>query len=134
MFGMQICCSSPERFLHGNRDGELEARPIKGTAPRGHNADSDAAAAAALAASEKDQAENLMIVDLLRNDLGRVCEVGFLFPSCIRWNDGVLVLPQLLCNAWAECTKWTLPGTVLEGKLHRRQAWPFTHAGHALVA
>lgn len=73
--GMQVCCSSPERFLRCTRNGELEARPIKGTAPRGADATADAAAAAALAASEKDQAENLMIVDLLRNDLGRVCEV-----------------------------------------------------------
>ncbi len=70
-----MCCSSPERFLRGSRSGDLEARPIKGTASRCQNAAADAAAAAALAASEKDQAENLMIVDLLRNDLGRVCQV-----------------------------------------------------------
>ena len=64
---LQVCCSSPERFLRGDRGGLLEARPIKGTAPRqtGDPA-ADAAAAAALAASEKDRAENLMIVDLLR--------------------------------------------------------------------
>ena len=61
--GPQICCSSPERFLRGKRDGALEAKPIKGTAPRGQTPAADAAAAAALAASEKDQAENLMIVD-----------------------------------------------------------------------
>ena len=72
---MQICCSSPERFLRAGRNGVLEAKPIKGTARRHAGADADAAAAAALAASEKDQAENLMIIDLLRNDLGRVCEV-----------------------------------------------------------
>jgi hypothetical protein len=72
---MQICCSSPERFLRAGRSGVLEAKPIKGTARRHADAVADAAAAAALAASEKDQAENLMIVDLLRNDLGRVCEV-----------------------------------------------------------
>ena len=72
---LQVCCSSPERFLRGSRNGDLEARPIKGTASRCQDAAADAAAAAALAASEKDQAENLMIVDLLRNDLGRVCQV-----------------------------------------------------------
>ena len=77
-FGMddlQICCSSPERFLKGGRGGLLEARPIKGTAPRSADPEQDRAAAMALANSEKDQAENLMIVDLLRNDLGRVCQV-----------------------------------------------------------
>lgn len=77
-FGMddlQICCSSPERFLKGGRGGLLEARPIKGTAPRSADPEQDRAAAVALANSEKDQAENLMIVDLLRNDLGRVCQV-----------------------------------------------------------
>ena len=73
---LQICCSSPERFLKGGRGGLLEARPIKGTAPRSAEPEQDRAAALALANSEKDQAENLMIVDLLRNDLGRVCQVG----------------------------------------------------------
>jgi len=70
----QVCCSSPERFLRGERGGGLEARPVKGTAARQADPAADAAAAAALAASEKDRAENLMIVDLLRNDLGRVCQ------------------------------------------------------------
>ena len=72
---LQLCCSSPERFLRGGRGGVLEARPIKGTAPRSADPEKDQAAAVALANSEKDQAENLMIVDLLRNDLSRVCQV-----------------------------------------------------------
>ena len=58
----------------------LEAKPIKGTARRHADADADMLGAADLAASEKDQAENLMIVDLLRNDLGRVCEVSTSLP------------------------------------------------------
>ena len=60
-----------------SRDGTLEARPIKGTAARDlHDAARDERIARALAASDKDRSENLMIVDLLRNDLGRVCDAG----------------------------------------------------------
>ncbi len=66
---------SPERLLR-LQDGELEARPIKGTRPRHADPVQDAAAAAELQQSRKDQAENVMIVDLLRNDLGQVAETG----------------------------------------------------------
>jgi len=73
---LAVLSSSPERFLRLNREGEAEARPIKGTSGRGAAAAEDAEFAAALAADEKNRAENLMIVDLLRNDLGAVCEAG----------------------------------------------------------
>ena len=74
--GVALCCSSPERFLRVSAAGVVDSKPIKGTAARQPDAIADAAAALALSRSAKDVAENLMIVDLIRNDLSRVCEAG----------------------------------------------------------
>jgi len=71
-----ICSATPETFLTVSPGGTVTARPIKGTAARHDDPIADAAAAAALATDPKTRAENLMIVDLLRNDLNRVCEPG----------------------------------------------------------
>ncbi|BFM48965.1 aminodeoxychorismate synthase component I [Marinomonas sp. THO17] len=70
-----ILSHSPERFLLCDQ-GRVESKPIKGTMARGNTAIEDKANAEALLASEKDRAENLMIVDLLRNDMGRTCLTG----------------------------------------------------------
>jgi para-aminobenzoate synthetase component 1 len=71
-----VLSASPERFLRLDASGRIETRPIKGTRPRHADPQADAAAAAELITSPKDRAENVMIVDLLRNDLGRVCTPG----------------------------------------------------------
>lgn len=72
---MQILCASPERFL-SLCSGHVETKPIKGTRPRGENIERDHQLADELRQHPKDRAENLMIVDLLRNDLGRNCVPG----------------------------------------------------------
>jgi para-aminobenzoate synthetase len=73
---VSVLSASPERFLKVATDGTVEAKPVKGTRPRGATPEADETIRRDLQESEKDQAENLMIVDLLRNDLNRACAVG----------------------------------------------------------
>lgn len=96
--GVGLASASPETFVRGvGRD--LTIRPIKGTRPRSDDAATDHRLAAELAASEKERAENVMVVDLERNDLGQVCEIGS-------------VEVPALCEVEAHPTVWQLVSTV----------------------
>lgn len=76
--GPQLLSRSPELFFDIDKEGWIETHPMKGTAPRGADATEDADIIAAMQADPKSQAENRMIVDLLRNDISRITEVGTL--------------------------------------------------------
>ncbi|KAK9803493.1 hypothetical protein WJX73_008887 [Symbiochloris irregularis] len=130
---ISICCSSPERFLHGSRSSPqgsiITARPIKGTAARCANLAEDVAAAAALAASEKDRSENLMIVDLLRNDLGQVCEVGTVQVPDLMQIESFATVHQMVSTVQGvrrsdksvvDCIRAAFPGGSMTGAPKKR--------------
>jgi para-aminobenzoate synthetase component I len=98
----QIASASPERFL-SVREGRVETRPIKGTRSRGSSPQADRRAADELCRSEKDRAENVMIVDLLRNDLSRTCR-----PESVR----VVQLCGLESSAWVHHLVSVVEGTL----------------------
>ncbi len=107
--GQAVISSSPERFLKVLPTGEVETRPIKGTRPRHKDEIYDTNLALDLITSEKDRAENTMIVDLMRNDLGKVCKPGSIF------------VPQLIgLESYKQVHHLT---SVIKGSLKSNHTW-----------
>ncbi len=110
--GRAVVSASPECFLRVDADRWIESRPIKGTRRREEDPTLDAAVAAELATAEKDRAENLMIVDLVRNDLGRVAEVGSVEAPAVCEVETYATVHQLVSTVRArlapEHDRWDL--------------------------
>ncbi len=122
--GEAVLSTSPERFLEVTPNGGVQTRPIKGTRPRHPDPQIDDDLAADLVCSAKDRAENVMIVDLLRNDLGRVCRPGSVqVPDLVRLESYArvhhltsVVTGELRPNAtWVDLLEASWPGGSISG-------------------
>ncbi len=122
--GEAVISASPERFLQVSPEGSVETRPIKGTRPRHSDPQRDADQAAELVCSSKDRAENVMIVDLLRNDLGRACMPGSIHvPQLVGLESYAQVhhLTSVVCGqlqpglSWVDLLRAGWPGGSISG-------------------
>jgi para-aminobenzoate synthetase len=121
---LAVVSSSPERFLSVDRERKVMARPIKGTAPRSPDPVQDEATRKELAEDEKTFAEHLMIVDLLRNDLGRVCEVDTVRVPELMVIEQYTTVHQMISNVVGtlepgrgaiDCVRACFPGGSMTG-------------------
>ncbi|MGP3966804.1 aminodeoxychorismate synthase component I [Streptomyces sp. 6N223] len=121
---LSVLSTSPERFLRISADGTVESKPIKGTRPRGASESEDELLRKDLATSEKDRSENLMIVDLVRNDLGRTAEIGSVRVPVIYDVEAHPTTFQLVSTVRArlresssavECVRAAFPGGSMTG-------------------